>query len=195
MPDESEPKDPGAVWRGQPEEAPAANLERLMQRRAQELHSSTRAEIILSIGAALLFVAVIAWRLAPARDRLPRLGLAVIVAWAVISLYRFRDRIWPARPPRADALAATGLDYYRDQLCRRSDHLRNAWLWHGPLVLACAVLAAILIGNTWPGLERLSGALPLFVLLAGWTGFGFARRRRQVRQLQREIDEADRLRQ
>jgi hypothetical protein len=35
--------------------------------------------------------------------------------------------------------------------------------------------------------------LPLVVLLAVWTGFGFRRRRRQAKELQRELDEIEPL--
>ena len=90
MSDQTSAKDPGAIWRNQPEERLAMNLEQIVNRRTEELSSSTRSEILMSIGAALLFVAVVAWRIAPFHDRLPetwirrrpRLGrdLAVLVS-------------------------------------------------------------------------------------------------------------------
>ena len=40
-------------------------------------------------------------------------------------------------------VASTGMEYYRRELERRRDHLRNAWVWHGPLLLACFMLIAI----------------------------------------------------
>ncbi|MCX6631546.1 MAG: hypothetical protein NTW28_28370 [Candidatus Solibacter sp.] len=142
----------------------------------------------MSIGAALLFVGVTAWRLAPARDQLLQVGYVATMAWAVISLYWFRRRIW-RRPPAPDAIAATGLEYYRRKLEQRRDHLRHAWLWHGPLFLACAILIAGLMGKAFSGYQPLRNVLPLIVLLAVWTGFGLWRRLRQARDLQREIDE------
>jgi drug/metabolite transporter (DMT)-like permease len=117
-----------------------------------------------------------------------RVALGAAIAWVVISLYRFRRRIW-RRPSRPDAIAATCLEYYRQELEQRRDHLRRAWLWHGPLFLACMVLIAILTGNAFSGYQPLRNVLPLLVLLALWTGFGFWRRRRQAKDLQREIDE------
>ncbi len=104
-------------------------LEPLMNRRTRELHASTRSEILMSIGAALFFVAVIAWRFASDHQSFPVIGVGVVVAWIVISLYWFRDRMGPAP---GDAMAATSRDYYRKEMERRRDHLRNAWLWHGP---------------------------------------------------------------
>ena len=164
-------------------------LEQIVNRRAEELYSSTRSEILMSVGAALLFVAVMVLRLAPTRDRLLELGLAAVVVWAAISLYWFRRQIWRREPLPPDAAAASGVEYYHRELERRRDHLRNAWLWHGPLFLACLILVAILTGRAYLGLDRLRSVLPLLALLAVWTGFGVRRRLRQARELQREIDE------
>jgi hypothetical protein len=186
MSDETRAKDAGAIWRDQPEERPAVKLEQIVNRRTEALYSSTRSEILMSIGAALLFVGVMAWRLAPALDRLQQVGFGAAIAWVAISLYRFRRRIW-RRPSRPDAIAATGLEYYRKELEQRRDHLRRGWLWHGPLFLACMILIAV--WNAYSGYQPLRNVLPLFVLLAVWTAFGIRRRRRQARELEREIDE------
>jgi hypothetical protein len=88
-----------------------------------------------------------------------------------------------------DAVASTGLDYYRRELERRRDHLRNAWVWHGPLLLACFMLISIVAGRAYPGVERLWSVLPLVVLLLGWTVFGIVRRLGLAKALQAEIDE------
>jgi divalent metal cation (Fe/Co/Zn/Cd) transporter len=189
MSDQTSAKDPGAIWRNQPEERLAMNLEQIVKRRREELSSSTRSEILMSIGAALLFVTVVAWRIAPFHDRLPEIGFGAVLAWAVISLYWFRHRIWRRNSSRPDAVAAAGAEYYRKELEQRRDHLRNPWLWHGPLFLACAVLVAILAAETFRGYQDLRNVLPLAVLLVVWTGYGVWRRRRQARELQQEIDE------
>jgi hypothetical protein len=191
MSDETRGNDPGATWRDQPQEKLRVNLEQIVNRRAAELSSSTRAEILMSIGAAVLFVGVVAWRIAPAHDRLQEIGFAAVIAWVVTSLFWFRRRIWRRGPSRPDTVAATGLQYYRGELERRRDHLRNGWLWHGPLFLACMVLIAILVAETFRGYQSLRNLLPLVALLAVWTGFGFWRRRLQARELQREIDEME----
>ena len=107
-------------------------------------------------------------------------GFAAVIAWVIISLYRCRRRIWRRNPSRPDAMAATGLEYYCRQLEQRRDHLRDAWLWHGTLFLACTILIAILIGKASPATVPLRNVLPLVVLLVAWTGFGLVRRRRQA---------------
>src|SRR5262249_37012935 len=149
----------------------------------EELYSSTRSEILMSIGAAVLLVAVMAWRFAPSFGQLQWVGFAAVLVWVAISRYRFRRRL-----SRADA-ATTGLEYYRQELERRRDHLRNEWLWHGPLALACVLLVATMLQKTGLGFDRLTSAVPLIVLLVAWTVFGIRRRLIQARNLQREIDE------
>ena len=187
MSDPSGAKDPGAIWREQPEERRTVDLEQILKQRTDELYSSTRSEILMSILAALLFFCVVAWRLGPASGRLQQVGFAAAILWVIVSLYWFRYRI--RRPSRPDAAAAAGLEYYRAELERRRDHLKNEWLWHGPLALACVTLVAILTGRVFSGYQPLRNVLPLLVLLAAWTAFTIRRRRRQAKELQREIDE------
>src|ERR1700730_4229336 len=109
MSDQARMKDVGAIWREQPEEVLAVSLEQIVNRRAEELSSSTRSEIVMSVGAALLFVAVMVWRFAPPYERLQEVGFAAVIAWVLISLYRFRHKIWKRRPA-PDAAAAACLD-------------------------------------------------------------------------------------
>ena len=162
------------------------DIERLHRRRTWELFSTTRSEIIGSIGAALFFASVVAWRFAPERDRLVQFGCAGVIAWAAVTIFRFRYSI--RRPtPQPDALARTGLEHYRSELRRRRDHLRSAWIWHGPLFLACILSAATLTKRIVP--DRLWDALPILLVLAGWAVVGIKRRVRQAAELQEEIDE------
>jgi len=193
MPDESNTNDLRAAWRDQPEEKLSVNLQQFVNRRTRQLYGSTRSEILASIGAALLFVVVIAWRLAPVQDRLQQFGFAAVFGWVVISLWWFRQRIWRPETEHPNAVAASGLEYYRKELERRRDHLRNAWIWHGPLFLACLIFIVSVAGKEFPGPRSLRGVLPLVLLLVVWTGIGFRRRWRLAQEIQREIDEMDRL--
>ena len=192
MSEETRAGAPGAAWRGQPKEKNAMNIEQIVGRRTAELHSRTRAETLASIGAAALFAGIAALRLAPLPSGTVGIGLAAILVWAAITLYWFRHRIGRDGAGRADAVADPGLDYYRKELEKRRDHLRNTWLWNGPLILACVVLFAVLRGKWFAGWERLPGVAPLLLVLAAWVGYGVWRRRRQAGDLQKEIDEIGR---
>jgi hypothetical protein len=188
MSNQTKTNDPGYIWRDQPEEKLPVNLEQIVNRRTLELSSSTRSEILVCIGAALLLVGVVAWRLEIAHEGILEFGFAAAMAWVVISLYAFRRRIWRWNPAR-DAFAATGLEYYRKALERRRNHLKNGWLWYGPLFLALVIFIAILTGRPNIAFQPLLNVMPLLVLLAASTGFGIWRRRLQARALQQELDE------
>ena len=178
--------DARTVWREQPEEKLAVHLQHFVNRRTQELYSTTRSEILMSIVAALFFV-VFAWRILPSQDRLLQIGFAIVIGWVLFTLYRLRDRI--LRRPRIDAVAASGVDYYCTELKKRRDHLRNTWLWHGPLFLACMILIlSFAVRSSFSG-ARLLNAMPFIIFLVTWTIVDFVRRRRLANDLQREIDE------
>jgi hypothetical protein len=175
-----------AVWLNQPEEAIPVDVDDIYKRRTSELFSTTRSEVMSSIGAALFFGGIVAWRFAPERDRLVQFGCAAVIVWAIVTLFWFRSSI-RGNTPQPDAFARTGLEHYRTELARRRDHLQSAWIWHGPLWLAIILSTGILAGRIIPG--RVRDALPVFVLLAVWTAIGVRRRVRQAAELQQEIDE------
>ncbi|HXS93357.1 MAG TPA: hypothetical protein VN736_02065 [Candidatus Limnocylindrales bacterium] len=177
MPDEI-----GAIWRGQPEEGTNVELSDTFRRRAAALHASTRGEVLASIAAAVLLAGVTAWRFGEMPDKKMWIALGAVAAWVAISLARFRR--WSGASETD--IAAPGVEYYRRELERRRDHLRNAWIWHGPLILACAIFATVVWGSGNSGVER---AAPLLVLLAAWVGFGVWRRLRLAGEIQRELGE------
>ncbi|HUI82513.1 MAG TPA: hypothetical protein VLY24_31540 [Bryobacteraceae bacterium] len=188
MSDQTQSMDPGCMWRDQPEEELPVDLNAIVNRRAEEMASRTRSEILMSIVATLVLIGMVVWRLQIVHEGLLEFGLAASIAWVAISLYSFRRRIW-RETSRPDAFAATGLEHYRRELIRRRDSLGNAWLWHGPLLLALLVFLAVLMGRANVAFRSLENVLPLLILLAAWIGFGIWRRRLQVRGIQQEIDE------
>jgi len=175
-----------AAWLNQPEEEVSVDIEHIYGRRTWELLSNTRSEVMGSIGAAVFFASVLAWRFSPERDRLVQAGCAAVIVWAALTAFRFRASIRRSTP-QPGAFARTGLEHYRAELVRRRDHLRSVWIWHGPLWLAGIVSMATLAGRVVPG--RVWDALPVFPLLAGWAAIGVGRRLRQASDTQREIDE------
>ena len=194
MSDARGPIDPGALWRSQRNEEVKVDIGRMLNRRASELHSRTRAEIIASIAAPIVFIAVIAWRFGFANDRVVQWGFALIVAWILVSLYSMRRRIWRAQVPLPDAIAAASLDYYRLELQQRYDHLRSLWVWHGPMLLACIVFLGAVLGRVWPAYQRMVNVLPFVSLLVVWSVLNLWQRRRQANELRKELDELDHFR-
>ena len=191
--DASNVTNPISVWKNQQLEKCGMDLKQFVGRRTQELYTSTRSDILLSIVAVVFFVAVLMWRLNFAQDHLPSFGLLAVAAWLSISVYWFRSRILRRVSPSLDAAASTGWEYYRRELERRRDHLKNVWLWHGPLLLACMVSVAAFSGKAFPTVARLKNAAPLIFLLLIWIGFSARSRWRQAMQIQREIDDMEML--
>jgi hypothetical protein len=192
MSEQSPSPDPGNVWRNQPRENLEVNLQKFINRRTQDIYSRTRTEVLTSLFAALFFVAVISYRFPIAQERLLQIFAALVVLWIAITLYRFRARIW--RPVPLDTFAVSGLDYYRNELELRREHLRSIWLWHGPLLLAIGVFVLFILGKAFPSPALLQRTVPFFALLAVWIVVGVLRRRRMVRDIEREIDEIEQAR-
>jgi hypothetical protein len=167
------------------------NIEQLLNRRARHLHVSTRSDIVASIVAALFLVAVLAWRLPSAGFALPTIGIALAALWIAITVLKLR-RLIRGTAPQPDT-ASTGIAYYRRELEIRRDHLRNAWLWHGPLLLAAVLFVASFAGRGYPGMDRFRSAAPLFAILVLWVAVATRRRFRQAADIEREIDEIARL--
>jgi hypothetical protein len=162
----------------------------VMNRRTLQLQVSTRSEIVMSIVSVLFFVAVLLWRLASVGFALQPIGLA---AAAAIAAFSFRQIILRPGPPLDTS--SSGLAYYRHKLELRRHHLRNAWLWHGPLLVAVLLLIANFTGRAFPDMDRFRNAAPLFLVLVLWTVIGIRRRFRQAVDIQHEIDEIVRMEQ
>jgi hypothetical protein len=175
------------VWKEQPEEDTAVMVNQLLSRRTKQLHVSTRSEIVMSIVAALFFVAVLAWRLPQGGFQLQPFTIAAVALWVAITAFRFWRIFWQSdAPPNT---AAPGLSYYRRELEFRRDHLRNAWLWHGPMLLAALLFVASFAGGAFPSVPRLWNVAPLLGILVVWIALGVRRRFRQASDIQSEIDE------
>src|SRR3982751_6549202 len=93
MAEELRPEDPRNIWKSQELAPVEVNMQSMINRRTRELRARTRTEIIASICAALVFVAVAGWRFVRPGEWLLQTALGVFVIWTVISVYRFRDRI------------------------------------------------------------------------------------------------------
>jgi len=171
-------------------DAIAVNFERLVSRRAREFESATRLEILGSLAAALFAVAVMLLQFGAANGSIFQIILGVIVLWVAITAYWFRAQIRP-KPTASGTLASTGIAHYRSVLERRQAHMKNAWIWHGPLILACLVLFGTVAQVAVPSVQRLKNMLPFTLLLLLWIVAGVLTRRNKSAEIQREIDELE----
>jgi hypothetical protein len=184
QPAKPESIDVKALWRDQPPEefpVPSPGGRALNGRRFRVM---TRSEILAAITATLFFAAVLVWRFGA--NEVVMTTLLMIMVWVVITLLWLRKRLWLSK---IDGFAAPGVEFYRGELEQRRKHLRNAWLWHGPVLLACMTLAGVAIGTGTLAYRRLAQALPLVTALVIWTAFSIRQRRREADAIQRELDE------
>lgn len=139
---------------------------------------------------AFIIVAGFAWVFRP-HETIQRVGLGLLIAWAVYVPLLAHKRTWPRALP-ADAGLTTCLAYYKGELERLRDHVRNVWKWGvlpmlpglslfvGPLVIKA-------IRNPGPWIN----AVPFCVLLIIWVVVVVWQRRRKLHDYQREIDVLD----
>lgn len=193
MSDAQLPEDPGSLWRQQPQEETQVLPSRFLDRRTQALSATTRSEIVSSLSAGILFVAILAWRFELRSDPYVIGGALLVLCWVLITLYRFRNRIWPGKKAEEAPFSAPALEFYRAELKRRREHLSTGWVWSGPLLLACVTLVLILVRNGMPSTRRIYSILPLLLLLVAWAAYGLWRRRRLAAEIQNEINEISAL--
>jgi hypothetical protein len=173
-----------ALWRDQPDEKLPVTSPEVLTLRSRRLYAITRSEILTALSATLFFAIVLVLRFG--FDKMVAAGLALVTVWGVITLYCLRRRVWSVRN---DAFAASGVEFYRCELEQRRKHLMNAWLWHGPLLLACIALAGVAIGTGTLAYKRLPQVSPLLIALVVWSGFSIRLRRREAKAIKRELDE------
>jgi hypothetical protein len=186
----------GSIWRDQP------LMENIsidtLQRQTLSVSMRTRSEILVTLAAAVFLVIVLALRFYAISNRILLLGSALAATWIVVTLIRNRGRLSNSGRTADGTQAAepwsTGLQFYRAELEGRRKHLASEWLWHGPLILACAVLIGLVAASMVPlTLARLLSVLPLLAALLIWIVFSVRQRRRQIAEIQREIEEISAL--
>jgi hypothetical protein len=190
MRDDSSESDPKAIWQNQPTEPSAMTLEKIRQK-AQDLHGRTRRQLLRNLVVPLVVVLICSYGIKefPAQRAL----FAVAIAWGLVGLYFFNRGMWSATMP-GDAGLSTGLEFYRQEIGRCRALFRRDLLWSfGPVLLAigATTLALVKIGVT----ERrmIPDGMPFIAVLVIWLVAYFVIRMRQQQDLQREIDELNRM--
>lgn len=172
------------LWKEQPLDSGSVLLPEPRYMRTRDLAPRTRSEILSSTGAVFLFVFLLVWRFDSIRDPFVLLSFVPMAVWILTVALRYRNRIWPGA-----AIAAPGIEFYRSELEKRRAHLRNLWLWHGPLLFACLTLTAVWLRKSVVSVQRLVSVSPLLLVLLIWTAMGVRKRQREAEAIQMEIDE------
>ena len=182
--------DPKKIWQSQTPEVNAMTL-KLIEWKARELHAKTRRQWAGMFAAPLTMVLMYGLAgkaLAPLGSALEFLFIGAIV-WSLVGLY-FLSRGMGLRTIPADAGLATGLEFCRGELARRRQLMRGSLVWSlGPLALALGAMA--LAGSGDHGF--IPNVRPFATLLVVWMIAFLVIRWRELRRMQREIDELNEL--
>jgi hypothetical protein len=114
----------------------------------------------------LMLAIVFAVSLGRSQNQLSRIGFGVLSLWALYGVYQVYRRMWPGSIA-ADAAWSNSLDFYRGELERRRDYVRDIWrlsvLWLFFIGLARLILPTLIAMRANPRL--LLNAVPFLVLL------------------------------
>ncbi|MGJ5819302.1 hypothetical protein [Paludibaculum fermentans] len=183
-----------AIWHNQPTEPSTMTL-KLMRSKVRDLQAKTRRQALGALAGPLAAALVYAFGM----RQFPRLAhvmhplFLIALGWSLLGIYFLNHEMWsPAMP--GDAGLSTGLEFCRAELERRRKLLSRLLLWSfGPILLTLGtfLLALALSGAAGKGL--FPNGLPFMALLVIWILAYFARRAKEQRILQREIEELDDL--
>jgi hypothetical protein len=182
--------DPQSIWQNQNTEEIQMSLAYFKTRADQQRFKN----LWMAIANDVVYLAVIAF-LGFTFVRTPnitsRVGLALLAAGCIYTLYRGHRRLWPGSPA-SDASPDSGLAVYRRELLRTHAAQSNAWLTLAPLFPGAIVLAVPVV----PPIVRaasanpsiLINAAPFFIILAVWVVFMTVVRKRWLKKVQQELD-------
>jgi len=181
--------DPRKIWQSQEREISTMTLEKLIRRRAQELHRKTRWERLSTLVAPVGVLAFSALGISMGYYPVQRAVLAIAFAWSVAGAYALNRGTWPVALA-ADAAMATGLEFCRREIERRIYVYRRLLLWaFAPIVLAVGAFVVPGIRLALKESGTFANMAPFLTLFALWLVGVFVVRSWKWRTLRREIDE------
>ena len=185
--------DPKTVWQDQKTEELDMTIEQI-KKKARQLHGRTRNELLRSTGVAAFAIVLSAVGIAWVHDFWPRVIFALAITWVLAGQYFIQRRMWPVPVP-GDSALDTGLKYYRREIERRRRLFGQILQWSfGPVALAlCGLILALFTLGTGPVQSTLVKMFPFLAANLIWVGAIFKIRLRQQRELQREIEELNRV--
>jgi hypothetical protein len=182
--------DPQTIWKNQNTQEIKMSLAYFKTRADQQRFKN----LWMAIANDVIYLAVVAF-LGFTFLRTPnltsRLGLAMLAAGSLYTLYRGHRRLWPGSPA-SDTSPDSGLAVYRRELLRSHATQSNGWrtlapLFPGAIVLAVPALPPIVrAASANPSI--LINSVPFFVILAVWAVLMTVVRKRWLKKVQQELD-------
>ncbi len=189
MRNDSSRNDPKTIWRSQPREISTVTLERMIRRRAQELHAKTLRERLGSLAGPVCTIAFSAFGIALGYNPVQLVVFAIAIAWSLAGVYVLNRGGWQATLA-GDAALATGLEFCRREIEWRIYIHRRILQWClAPIMLAIGAFFVPAMRSAVREHAKLANAIPFFALLVLWIIGFFVLRVRGWRTLQQEVDE------
>ena len=186
MRNDSSGNDPKTIWQSQPREISTVMLERMIRRRAQELHAKTLRERLGSLAGPVCSIAFSAWGIAEGYNPVQIMVFAIAISWSLAGVYVLNRGMRQATLA-GDAALATGLEFCRREIEWRIHIHRRILQWCiAPIMLA---IGAFFVPVMRSAVRENVKAIPFFALLVLWIVCFFVIRVRQWRTLQQEIEE------
>lgn len=184
-PSENNPK---KIWQSQPSGISTVTLEKMIRRRAEELHAKTGRELVGAIVSPAAVVGISGFGIAQGDNPMQRTAFAIATVWSIAGAFVMNRGMWSGARA-AESASATGLAFYRREIKRRRYLFRRVMQWSvAPVVLALGALIAWLR-------ERgpVTKMIPFLTLVVIWIAAVLAMRRIRREDLKREIDELNEL--
>jgi hypothetical protein len=164
-------------------------LEKMIRRRAQELHTKTVRERLGSVAGPMGTIAFSALGIATGYSPVQLMVFAIAVAWSLAGAYVLNRGMWQGRLAE-DAALATGLEFCRREIERGIYVQRRFLLWvFAPIILAVGALVVPQLAIGFRAGGGLANSIPFLTLFALWVVGIFVIRSWRWKALQREIDE------
>ncbi len=175
--------DPKGIWQNRPTEVSAMTLN-LIHRRIRGLKAKTRGQLLGHVALCITEIACFAYVLKSMPQLWPFLVVAIV--WSLSGLFLMTRDIRSGTRP-GDQPFTTGVDFYRAEIERRESFLRGGTVRVvGPAILAAGTFLFSVSGGRF---DLLLKTLPFVSVLAVWAiGYHLIRRKEQ-RELKRELDE------
>jgi hypothetical protein len=182
--------DPQSIWQNQNTEEIKMSLAyfktKADQQRSKNLWMAIANDVVY-----LAAIAFLGFSFVRTPNITSRIGLAMLAAGCLYTLYRGHRRLWPGSPA-SDTSPESGLVIYRRELLRWHAAQSNAWqtlapLFPGAIVLAVPALPPIVrAASANPSI--LINAVPFFVILTVWVVLITVVRKRWLKKVQQELD-------
>lgn len=191
MQNNSSNNDPREIWQNQPTETSTMTVEEIRQR-ARKLHLKTRQALLGWIAASLLIIGIAVFGMVWVHSLAVRAVFAFSIIWSLAGQF-FINRKKSSSTIAEDVLGSPGLTSYRMEIERRR-YISTHFLLciFGPSVLAIGTLAVQIVSFARDR-GALSNTTPFLTMLAIWIVGVFVIRMRDQRELQREMDDLQRI--